>query len=219
MTYRLLDLFCGAGGCAKGYHDAGFEVVGVDIKPQPHYPYEFHQADALTYPLDGFDVIHASPPCQGYTRARYIQGNTHPLLLDQVRKRLQKSSALWVIENVQEAPMPHFVMLCGTHFGLKVYRHRQFETSHLMFSPGKCIHPHELLPDFVCVYGAHVRGRQIGNRGNNYPIYPIATGRSAMGIDWSMTQKELSEAIPPAYTRWIGEQLLAYLDAERRESA
>ncbi len=111
--------------------------------------------------------------------------------------------------------MPHFLMLCGTHFGLKVYRHRQFESSHILFSPGPCQHPHELLPGYVCVYGHHVRGRQIGRYGNNYQRYPVATGRIAMGIDWQMTQKELSQAIPPAYTKWIGEQLLACISGEK----
>lgn len=208
---KLLDLFCGAGGCAKGYADADFEVIGVDIAPQPHYPYEFHQADALTFPLDGFDVIHASPPCQAYTRARYIQGREHPELLDITRQRLQQSGLPWVIENVQSAPMSQFLMLCGTHFDLKVYRHRQFESSHFLFSPGPCSHPHELMDGYVCIYGHHVRGRQIGKRNNNYKMYPVAMGRAAMGIDWNMTQKELSQAIPPAYTRWIGKQLIEYL--------
>jgi DNA (cytosine-5)-methyltransferase 1 len=212
---RLLDLFCGAGGAARGYYDAGFEVVGVDIVPQKNYPYTFIQADALTFPLDGFDAIHASPPCQGYSRSRHIRMNRsdrieHPLLLMTVRERLQRSGLPWIIENVSEAPMPYFLTLCGTMFGLKVYRHRQFESSILLFSPGQCRHPHELLPGYVCVYGHHTRGRQIGRYGNNYQRYPVEVGRSAMGIDW-MTQGELSQAIPPAYTRWIGEQFMEYV--------
>ena len=116
-------------------------------------------------------------------------------------------------ENVAEASMPHFLMLCGTQFGLKVYRHRQFESSILLLSPGKCHHPHELLPDYVCVYGRHTRGRQIGRYGNNYQRYPVEVGRIAMGIDW-MSQTELSQAIPPAYTSWIGQFLLAAIEAE-----
>jgi len=119
------------------------------------------------------------------------------------------------MENVSEAPMPHFLMLCGTMFGLKVYRHRQFETSHLMFSPGPCQHPHELMPGYVCVYGQHTRGRQIGRYGNNYQRYSVEVGRSAMGIDW-MTQGELSQAIPPAYTKYIGGFLLDAVLAERQ---
>lgn len=215
----LLDLFCGAGGSARGYADAGFEVVGVDIAPQPHFPYTFIQADALTFPLDGFDVIHASPPCQGYSRSRHVRSSrpdrrNHPMLLDEVRKRLNQSRLPWVMENVSEAPMPHFLMLCGTQFGLKVYRHRQFESNMLLFSPGPCRHPHELLPGYVCVYGNHVRGRQVGRYGNNYTRYSVVVGHEAMGIDWSMTQVELSQAIPPSYTHWIGRQLLDALFME-----
>ena len=216
---RLLDLFSGAGGCARGYQQAGFYVVGVDIKPQPRYcGDEFIQADALTFPLDGFDVIHASVPCQGYSRSRHIRMSRpdrieHPLLLEYMRERLEQSGLPWVIENVAEAPMPHYLMLCGTMFGLKVYRHRQFESNILLMSPGRCQHPHELLPGYVCVYGHHVRGRQTGKYGNRYQRYPVETGRSAMGIDW-MTQKELSQAIPPAYTRWIGQFLLNAITQE-----
>ena len=209
---RMLDLFCGAGGAAMGYHRAGFDVVGVDIAPQPRYPFEFHQADALTYPLDGFDVIHASPPCQGYTRARHIQGREHPQLLDALRERLSASGIPWVMENVNEAPMPHYLMLCGTHFGLRVYRHRQFESSHLLLSPGRCHHPVKLLPGYLCVYGAGARETQTGNRGNHYRRATRAEARAAMGIDW-MTRAELSQAIPPAYTEFIGGQLIRSIKA------
>jgi DNA (cytosine-5)-methyltransferase 1 len=219
---KLLDLFCGAGGAAQGYADAGFEVTGVDNKPQKHYPFTFIQADVLTFPLDGFDVIHASPPCQGYSRSRHIRMNRtdrieHPLLIDQMRARLIQSGLPWVIENVSEAPMSHFLTLCGTQFGLPIYRHRQFETSHLVLSPGRCHHPHKLLPGYVCVYGDHVRGTQIGRYGNNYQRYPVEAGRSAMGIDW-MTQKELSQAVPPAYTRWIGRFLIDAIQESRAAS-
>lgn len=208
----LLDLFCCAGGAARGYADAGFDVVGVDIAPQPHYPYPFIQADALEYlttaNLSRFSAIHASPPCQGYTRARHIQGREHPMLIDETRKRLCRTGLPWVIENVEDAPMPHYLMLCGTHFGLRVYRHRQFETSHMMFAPGPCSHPHALLPGYVCIYGDVVRGTQKGHTGNHYQRYGIATGRAAMGIDWKMSQRELSECIPPAYTQYIGQFLM-----------
>lgn len=220
---RLLDLFCGAGGMGYGLAEY-FDVTGVDIESQPRYPFPFIKADALAYldtaDLRQYDAIHASPPCQGYSRSRHIRMNRadrreRPLLLDAVRERLNASGLIWVMENVAEAPMPHFITLCGTMFGLKVYRHRQFESNMLLFSPGACKHPHELLPGYVCIYGHHVRGRQTGKTGNHYQRYPIETGRSAMGIDW-MTQKELSQAIPPAYGRWIGAQLL---DAIRQEAA
>src|SRR3989304_5094805 len=108
MKPKLLDLFCGAGGAAMGYHRAGFDVVGVDIKPQPHYPFEFHQADAMTWPLDGFDAIHASPPCPGSSRLRrlpWLKGREWPLLIPGVRRRLVAAGVPWVIENVMDAPL------------------------------------------------------------------------------------------------------------------
>lgn len=206
---RLLDLFSGAGGAAKGYMDAGFYVVGVDIHPQPHYiGDEFHQADALTFPLDGFDVIHASPPCQGYSVAKNLPNSKgdYPLLIGTVRERLLAAGKPWIIENVVGSPMGHFVMLCGTHFGLKVYRHRQFETSELIFSPGWCCHPRALLPGYYTVFGKSVCGGKLHGRQKAR----VADGRAAMGIDW-MTIAELSQAIPPAYTEYIGRQLLSVL--------
>ena len=227
MKPHVLDLFCGAGGMGMGFAEAGFDVTGVDNIPQPHYPFRFIQADALEYldtaDLSQYDAIHASPPCQGYSRSRHIRMNRvdrreHPLLLDAVRTRLVRSGLPWTIENVAEAPMPHFVLLCGTMFGLRVYRHRQFESSCLLFSPGKCQHPHALLPGFVCVYGSHTRGRQTGKYGNHYERYSVEYGRVAMGIDW-MTQKELSQAIPPAYGRYIGEQLMPIVLANREAAS
>ena len=211
---RLLDLFCGAGGAAMGYHRAGFEVVGVDIAPQKHYPFEFHQADALTYPLDEFDVIHASPPCQGYSVSKGLS-NGAPLLIETVRLRLRASGASWIIENVRGAlsSMPTSVQLCGTQFGLHVYRHRLFESNMLLFAPGMvCRHPAYLMDGYLCVYGNGARRRQTGNRGNKYQRCSRAEARTAMDIDW-MTQHELSQAIPPAYTEWIGLQLRSALDA------
>ena len=126
---RLLDLFCGAGGAAMGYHRAGFEVVGVDIKPQPHFPFEFHQVDALTYTLDGFDAYHASPPCQRYSCAVNLHNNrdSHPDLIDIVRNILLKTGKHYVIENVPGSPLINPTQLCGSAFGLRVRRHRLFE--------------------------------------------------------------------------------------------
>ena len=218
MTYRLLDLFCGAGGAAMGYSRAGFEVVGVDINPQPHYPFEFHQADALTFPLDGFDAIHASPPCQAYTVANNIHGrDDHPDLLPATRQRLVASGVQWIIENVPGAPMENYVTLCGLALGLGVKRHRQFETSFMIWNPPPCPHGHP--GDWVSVFGhtvlerGHVVGKAKGG-GNTIKRRHLGTdrGREAMGIDW-MTRDELSEAIPPAMTEFIGRQLVAHLDA------
>ena len=213
---RLLDLFCGAGGCSRGYADAGFDVTGVDLAPQPHYPYAFIQADALTFPLDGFDVIHASPPCQAYTLAKTLPGyREHPALVPAVRQRLIASGLLWVMENVPGAPMLNPLILCGGMFGLKVRRHRLFDSNLLLFAPGICRHDAEM----VTVYGDHIRKWKQTPQGKRYEVrYPTERGRAAMGIDW-MTQRELSQAIPPAYTRWIGEQLLPVVLAGRQLSA
>jgi DNA (cytosine-5)-methyltransferase 1 len=206
--FRLLDLFCGAGGCSMGYYRAGFEVVGVDIHAQPRYPFEFHQADAMTYPLDGFDVIHASPPCQAYSITRHIHPeNKYPDLVDKTRVRLEKSNAYWVIENVNGAPLRVVGMLCGLMFGLKVLRHRYFECSFGCLFPLHPKHPKGNLThcsngysgissEFVCVAGHN---------------YKKTAGARAMGIDWMNSRKELSQAIPPAYTEYIGRQLMEIL--------
>jgi DNA (cytosine-5)-methyltransferase 1 len=217
---RLLDLFCGAGGAAMGYHRAGFDVVGVDINPQPHYPFTFHQGDAMTYPLDGFDAIHASPPCQAYSVTRHSHGKAHPELIDDVRPRLDAIGVPWVMENVVGAPLRNPFELCGTMFDLVaedadgsplfLRRHRLFESGYLIFLPQPC----------RCV-GWKARGWGIGGvygggssdrthaknvrRGGYTP--GVGVRRSLMGIDWT-TQDELSQAIPPAYTEWIGAQLL-----------
>lgn len=194
-----------------GYARAGFEVVGVDIKPQPHYPFEFIQADALTFPLDGFDAIHASPPCQHYTALRTLhRDRTYPDLVAPIRERLAASGLPYIIENVPGAPLPNAVMLCGSMFGLKVKRHRLFESNELLFSAGPC-GSHK---DYVTVVGHDVRPLCPG-RGKAPPqgSLPISVGRAAMGIEW-MNRTELAQAIPPAYTEWLGRQLLAIVERE-----
>lgn len=188
MKPRLLDLFCGAGGAAVGYHRAGFEVIGIDIRPQPHYPFEFHQGDALTWSLDGFDAIHASPPCQGFARVTEWRGsrNHWPDLLTPTLDRLRAQSTPWVVENVPEAIRYPDWILCGSAFGLPVRRHRHF----LMEPPSFALLPpcrhHELRP-FM-----HKHERAYAD---------------ALGCGW-MTSREAREAIPPAYTEWIGARLL-----------
>jgi DNA (cytosine-5)-methyltransferase 1 len=209
---RLLDLFCGAGGAAMGYHRAGFEVVGVDIKPQPHYPFEFDRADALDvlrgfngtfalWPLEGFDAIHASPPCQAFTNARVIHGNAHPDLLTPTRTLLESTGLPWIIENVPGAPMRADFKLCGSQFGEpRLVRHRWFETnwSRDLHMLPRCAHAEETISVFG--HGGHVYHR-------------VENWREVMGIDW-MTRDELAQAIPPAYTEWIGERLMAAVRAE-----
>ena len=189
MRPRILDLFCGAGGASVGYHRAGFDVVGVDINPQPRYPFDFVQADAMTYPLDGFDAIHASPPCQFYANVTAWRGNPHdhPDLIAPTRQRLIDTGLPWVLENVPEAPVRPDLLLCGSMFGLKVRRHRAFETSPRLFSLLPPCHHRGLLP-FM-----HKGERAYAD---------------ALGCEW-MTNREAREAIPPAYSQHLGELMLA----------
>ncbi len=205
--YRILDLFCGAGGAAVGYYRAGFEVVGVDINPQPHYPFEFYQGDALTYPTKDFDAIHASPPCQAYSSLRFIgkqEHKEHPALIVPVREMLQASGLSFVIENVQGAPLISPIVLCGQFFGLGVRRHRLFEVSFPLAQPN-CKPFHKPRP--IAVYGDHPQNSK--NSSINR-AHTLKDGQDAMGIDW-MPWKTLTQSIPPAYTEYIGKQLLAYL--------
>lgn len=207
-NYILLDLFCGAGGAGVGYHRAGFEVVGVDINPQPHYPFEFHQADALEFVSEHgakFDVIHASPPCQRYSRCTPVMyKNNHPDLIDATRVLLEDTGKTFVIENVAGARylLREPLMLCGSMFGLDVWRHRYFEVWPRLplFARLQCRH----ISPPVLVTGTTRRV----SRGR--VEYTAAEKRAAMGIDW-MTLAELDEAIPPAYTQWLGTQIIQAL--------
>lgn len=209
MKPRLLDLFCCAGGAAMGYHRAGFEVVGVDIKPQPRYPFTFVQGDALEYAAKHgheFDAIHASPPCQRYTMAQNAAKNrdAHPDLVVPVRELLKATGKHYIIENVVGAPMVDAFYLCGISFGLKVKRHRLFETTFFVMTPPcQCAKA-----DYYVIFGHEVRNRRHGVKAGRKN--KIAEGRAAMGIDW-MTRAELSEAIPPAYTEYIGRHLMEVL--------
>ncbi len=211
---KLLDLFCGAGGAAMGYHRAGFdEIVGVDIKPQKRYPFKFVLGDALEYvSAHGmeFDAIHASPPCQAYSVTRSLHSNVYPMLIEETRATLIKTGRPYVIENVPGAPLLDPLMLCGTMFGLRVIRHRLFECNpQIAIAPASCDHWGKSVRRGV--YGAFSNGFDLLTiTGNNYPI---ADGRTAMDIDW-MSKKELSQAIPPAYTEYIGRQLLEVLHNE-----
>ena len=221
---RALDLFCCAGGAGMGLHRAGFDVVGVDIAARHRYPFEFHQADALDFPLDGFDFIWASPPCQGYTAMRHAPGaKGAPLLIDAIRQRLLAQPAPWCIENVEEAAwaMRDPVTLCGSMFGLgaqgcRTQRHRLFECSFPLERP-KC--SHDARP-VIGVYGGHARRRaaSAGGRGTQdvWEGGHKAAASEALGIDW-MTLSEMSEAIPPAYSDFIGHAAIRFISA--REAA
>ena len=206
---RLLELFCGAGGAAVGYMRAGFDhIVGVDLVEQPRYPVEFVQGDALEYAQEyghDFDLVHASPPCQAYSITRHQhKGRKHPAVVPAVRALLEKLGVPYVIENVVGAPLVRPVVLCGTMFGLQVFRHRLFETMPWMLGPPHVKHS---------MYGKIVRQGDPPNGPGSYitvtgNFCSLAAGGRAMGIDW-MIKRELAQAIPPAYTDYIGRRILA----------
>lgn len=218
MRPRLLDLFCCAGGAAVGYNRAGFEVVGVDIKDRPLYPFEFHRADAMTFSLDGFDAIHASPPCQAFTHARHLghRGRTdHPRLIAPTRERLRRAGVPYVIENVMAAhsELVNPVLLCGSMFGLGVERHRLFELNGFTALVSTCQHYLYGPPQYPST------PRSDGSRPLSRIVNPMARGTShesfaaAMGIDWLPKRgfrptEELREAIPPAYSEYLGRFLM-----------
>lgn len=223
----LLDLFAGAGGAAMGYHRAGFDVVGVDIAPQPNYPFRFIQADALavldhfldcgwpcdSYPIQTFDdridAVHASPPCQAYTTMNNRHGSSSAPLIAATRERLLATGLPWVIENVSGA-LAHMrspVELTGEMFDLRVHRPRLFESSLLLMAPPRPTRQR----DPVAVYGKQ-DGRRLWTRtdGSELRVATLETASAAMGIDW-MTWDEIREAIPPCYTELIGSQLRSSL--------
>lgn len=213
-----------------GYYRAGFDIVGVDIEPQPHYPFHFVQADALTFPLDGYDVIHASPPCQDYSCSRYIShpketahnGKKYPRLIEPMRHRLETSGIPWIIENVGGAylSMPDALMLCGTSFGLRVWRHRLFSSSHLLFGAGPCNHQagdisvRRKRGEYIGIGSGVTYQDGKGHTRKRPKFAPVNVCAEAMGIDW-MTGDELGEAIPPAYTEFLGRQLMRVVQEQR----
>lgn len=206
---RLLDLFCGAGGCAVGYSRAGFDqIVGVDKRPMPRYPFTFVLEDALEYVVSHgheFDVIHASPPCQSYSSAVRHLSRQYPLLIDVTRELIKNRP--YIIENVLGSPLPgestlfgvHGIELCGTMFGLRVWRHRRFESNVMLAAPKRgCNHRQPPLNP----YRTQSRRRD-GIERNSMLHYAIA-----MGTGWMKTSDEIGESIPPVYTEFIGKQLI-----------
>lgn len=214
----LLDLFCGAGGAAKGYHEAGFDVVGVDLEPQPDYPYPMHEGDALAFVAEhgrDFDAIHASPPCQGYSTITADQ-TRHPRMIPATRSALVATGRPYVIENVEGARlhMDNAVLVCGSSFDMEIRRHRYFESNvPLMSMP--CAHGRQGRP--IGVYGDHPQNdteyrRPDGTRRGN-KARSIEHAQEVMGMPWA-SWHGCTQAIPPAFTAFLGEQLLAYVLSE-----
>jgi len=210
---RLLDLFCCQGGGAAGYAAAGFDVTGVDIAPQPRYPYAFVQADALDYLrryAHRFDAVHASCPCQGYSETQRLRGNAHPMLIEETRAALEETGLPWVMENVPGAPLRDPVTLCGAMFpGLRTYRHRLFEVGGWTLAAPE--HPEHLHP--VVKMGRPLREGEWYHAVGNFSNVPYV--RRNMGVEW-MSRDGIRECIPPAYTAWVGRVLLAALQAPQQ---
>lgn len=210
---KALDLFCGEGGVSVGLHRAGFDVVGVDCKPQKNYPFEFHQADALDFDLSGFDFVWASPPCQKFSRLNSLHKRDYADLIEPTRRKLQNANAFYIIENVKQSILQNPIFLCGAMFDLKVYRHRYFESNVLLLAP---FHP------------THDDNCQGVGRGKSRRGFVSVTGnggfgcenghdyaKAAMNINW-MTRAGLSQAIPPDYSEFLGRQILTALRNSRK---
>lgn len=221
---RILDLFCCAGGAAKGYADAGFEVVGVDIAFQKNYPYEFHQADAIEFVKEHgheFDAIHASPQCQAFSRTKTLHGNEHPDLIKPTRDALVASGKPWVLENVVGAPLIDPIKLSGQHFNmtaqdvdgvpLKLVRNRLFESNILLRVPDS-FHANRHIQT-ASIYGAGggwtPRHRDNPDRRGGY-IPHTDVIKKLLGIDW-MSKHEMSQSIPPVFTEWVGRQVIDHI--------
>jgi DNA (cytosine-5)-methyltransferase 1 len=214
---RLLDLFCGAGGCAKGYQRAGFHVTGVDINPQPNYcGDEFVQDDALTlmsmYPwwdVAPFDAIHASPPCPIHSSLNGWSGTTESLdLIPETRKWLNQSGLPYVIENVIGAPLVNATRICGQALGLRVRRHRLFEANFALLVP-PCHHPE---PPVIVVGGSI--GRKVFDPRRKAIAPTFEQAKEVMEMPWAMRPQEVVNAVPPRYTELIGHQLMQHIRSE-----
>lgn len=226
--YRILDLFCKAGGAAKGYSDAGFEVVGVDIVEQPNYPFEFVQMDAIeflkTQDLSRFDAFHASPPCQKHSKCQQLskarnggQYGDHKDFIEQTRELLQQTGKPYIIENVEGAPLQNAISLYGSQFeNLYTQRRRLFESNIPLNLPEQKPKRHKTPTagngvgedGWISICGSG------GVRGMNAKQIVLYWWFALGGIDW-MTREELAEAIPPKYTEFLGKQLIDHLEKER----
>ncbi|MFG3050928.1 SAM-dependent methyltransferase [Kitasatospora sp. NPDC048239] len=210
----VLDTYGCQGGAGMGYWLAGYDVLSVDIADQPRNPFAFIQADAVQFIADHghlFDLLHASPPCQRYTRCQKIRGREHPDLIAPTRAALEATGRPWVIENVEEArpELRDPVMLCGAAFGLRTYRHRLFEPGGgLAIAPP----PHPAHNASNAKMGRPVADGEFMHVVGNFSNVPLARSEAVMGMPWA-TRDGLREAIPPAYTRLIGHQAATQLTA------
>ena len=210
-----LDLYCGAGGCSVGYDRAGFHVIGVDIKEQPNYPFTFIQSDALEFDIpDWVDFVHASPECQRFSVTRHIGTmniDNYGDDIEPIRAKLKATGKPYVIENVPGAPLDNPIVLHGTMFGLKVVRKRLFESNVFLMAPDQPIG--KTFTNAASGYSSFANGAtHISVAGKNFNPHDA---RKAMGIDWMSTRKELALSIPPAYTHYIGDQIISYIARSR----
>jgi DNA (cytosine-5)-methyltransferase 1 len=206
---RAIDLFCGAGGAAMGLHRAGFDVTGIDIKPQPRYPFRFIRADALKPPvrLADFDLIWASPPCQHYSALKSrTKGETWDSI-PATRSLLKQSGTHYIIENVLGSPLRRDAVLCGEMFGLQTYRHRIFECSFLVMQQP---HPRHRIPHCTLKRRRSFDSGLFISVTGNVGSY---VGPKCLGIDW-MTGEELSQSVPPAYAEHIGRYAIMALELD-----
>ena len=217
MSYKILDLFCGAGGAGKGYMDAGFDVTGVDIAPQPDYPGTFVQGDALAYLAahgHEFDAIHASPPCQASSALTKgtNKGREYLNLIPATRALLALHNVPTVIENVQGSDLRRDLTLCGEMFGLAVIRHRYFETSGFAALPT----PHKPHRGRVAGWrhGVYYEGVYRAVYGDGGGKGTVAEWQDAMGMHHTSNRKSIAEAIPPAFARFVGGQIMTKLESD-----
>lgn len=216
---KLLDLFCCAGGAGMGYHRAGFDVIGVDINPQPNYPFFFVQGDALEFVKKyghKFDVIHASPPCQANiaitagNRGRKGWTDQHVNLIPATREAVAPFGVPTIIENGVTKELRRDVRLCGLMFDLPTFRHRYFEIENWI-KPWREHPSHKGYRTAGWRHGVKYEGNVYGVYGSGGGKPTIAQAQEALGIDWTGVRAELNEAIPPAYTEYLGHQLTAQI--------